>query len=470
MKNKVQKTSKSFLFISAMVLTGSAYAQSYSAPASAITGTGINNTVVGAAAGGQAGNMTGAYNTLLGNLAGQAISTGASNCYIGFEAGYNNTTGVSNTVLGYEAGYGGTAGGNGSYNTLLGFGAGTFSYGSSNIFIGYKAGAQTGGASYFNNKLYIDVSNTSTPLIGGDFSLRTVAINGALSATGMPNSALITTTGAAGNYAQIKSDGTNTMIDQFGTATGAGILLSYNTGKDVSICTNSGSGNGTGIGSNGNGGIVNLGYNVTIGSPYPTYAPSNNIALYVRANNGAAGLNIQTPTTGTIFNVANDGSTLINAKTTASPFKIVNTSMATGGTYAQTPFEVAANGQVFIGTQRSSSNPISAILNVSGNLLVGNAGGTAGIYINQTNWADFVFDKNYTLMPLNEVENFYKENHHLPNVPTTKDIQTNGNNIGQTEVVLLQKLEELTLYIVDQNKEMEKMKLEIKKLAGAKTK
>jgi hypothetical protein len=117
-------------------------------------------------------------------------------------------------------------------------------------------------------------------------------------------------------------------------------------------------------------------------------------------------------------------------------------------------------GQVYIGSQKPTSANAhnSALLNVSGDVVIGNLAGTAGLYLVQSSWADFVFDKNYALMPLNEVENFYKENHHLPNVPTTKEIQENGNNIGQTEVVLLQKIEELTLYIVKQQKEIDALK------------
>ena len=64
-------------------------------------------------------------------------------------------------------------------------------------------------------------------------------------------------------------------------------------------------------------------------------------------------------------------------------------------------------------------------------------------------------------MPLNEVEFFYKTNHHLPDVPTQKDIQQNGNNLGQTDVILLQKIEELTLYMVKQQKEIEELKKQV---------
>jgi hypothetical protein len=114
-------------------------------------------------------------------------------------------------------------------------------------------------------------------------------------------------------------------------------------------------------------------------------------------------------------------------------------------------------GQVIIGQKTQDANAgnhNTALLEVNGDVVVG-ANGSANLWLSQTNWADFVFDENYKLMPLNEVENFYKENHHLPSVPTTKEVQANGNNLGQTDAVLLQKIEENTLYIVELKKQLD---------------
>ena len=184
-------------------------------------------------------------------------------------------------------------------------------------------------------------------------------------------------------------------------------------------------------------------------------------------------MNDGTSSTGTpVFSIGNDGSTTIKStSSTNSPFKITNNTLPTGGAItsganAQTAFEVAANGQVFIGPQRvTSSAQANAILQVAGDLVVGNTSGTTGgIYVTQYFWADFVFDKNYKLTPLNEVENFYKKNHHLPNVPSEKEIRENGNNLAQTDVALLQKIEELTLYLVEQKKISEQQQKEIEEL------
>lgn len=68
---------------------------------------------------------------------------------------------------------------------------------------------------------------------------------------------------------------------------------------------------------------------------------------------------------------------------------------------------------------------------------------------------DYVFESNYKLRTLTELEAFLKENHHLPNVPGTCEVTENeGINLGEMSEVQLQKIEELTLYIIEMNKQM----------------
>lgn len=76
----------------------------------------------------------------------------------------------------------------------------------------------------------------------------------------------------------------------------------------------------------------------------------------------------------------------------------------------------------------------------------------------KSNWPDYVFNKNHKLMPLNEVENFIKANNHLPNIPTEAEVKTNGINVAEMNVKLLQKVEELTLYVIEQQKQIEELK------------
>lgn len=79
---------------------------------------------------------------------------------------------------------------------------------------------------------------------------------------------------------------------------------------------------------------------------------------------------------------------------------------------------------------------------------------------NQTDWADYVFEPNYSLMPLSEVEKFVKENKHLPNVPSADEMVKKGVEVGQTSKMFMEKIEELTLYMIEMKKEIEDLKAE----------
>ncbi len=76
-----------------------------------------------------------------------------------------------------------------------------------------------------------------------------------------------------------------------------------------------------------------------------------------------------------------------------------------------------------------------------------------GIY-----WPDYVFKKDYELLSLYEIENFVKLNYHLPGVPSEKKVLEEGLNLGEMDAILLKKIEELTLYIIEQQKEIDGLK------------
>lgn len=70
-------------------------------------------------------------------------------------------------------------------------------------------------------------------------------------------------------------------------------------------------------------------------------------------------------------------------------------------------------------------------------------------------WADYVFDKDYELRPLKDVESFIQQNGHLPEVPTTEQAIKNGVELKAMNILLLKKIEELTLYSIEQHKRIE---------------
>jgi hypothetical protein len=72
-------------------------------------------------------------------------------------------------------------------------------------------------------------------------------------------------------------------------------------------------------------------------------------------------------------------------------------------------------------------------------------------------WSDYVFHASYRLRPLSEVEQYIKQYHHLPEVPTAEEVEKNGLDVGDNQATLLKKVEELTLYLIDQSKKLQQL-------------
>ncbi|VVV02071.1 MULTISPECIES: hypothetical protein [Mesonia] len=77
----------------------------------------------------------------------------------------------------------------------------------------------------------------------------------------------------------------------------------------------------------------------------------------------------------------------------------------------------------------------------------------------ETGWSDFVFNKEYELPSLQEVENHIKQKGHLKDIPSAKEVEENGIFLGEMDAKLLQKIEELTLYTIQQEKKIENLTL-----------
>ena len=102
---------------------------------------------------------------------------------------------------------------------------------------------------------------------------------------------------------------------------------------------------------------------------------------------------------------------------------------------------ISTDGNVGIGT----TNPQNR-LDVNGTVHA------KEVKVDMAGWADFVFEKDYELPTLDEVEQHIHEKGHLPNIPNTKEVTENGLLLGESQKLLLQKIEELTLYSIEQNK------------------
>lgn len=129
-----------------------------------------------------------------------------------------------------------------------------------------------------------------------------------------------------------------------------------------------------------------------------------------------------------------------------------------GGNLAHS-FDAAGNvhhaGSVSIGTL----DPKNYKLAVNGSAIF-----TKAVVKPYNNWADYVFAPTYKLPTLQEVEAFIKANKHLPDVPSAKEVEANGLDLGDNQAVLLKKIEEQMLYILELNKQLQDLKQEVNEL------
>lgn len=81
-----------------------------------------------------------------------------------------------------------------------------------------------------------------------------------------------------------------------------------------------------------------------------------------------------------------------------------------------------------------------------------------------SNWPDYVFSQTYKLSPLDSLKRFIQLNKHLPEIPSTSEVAKNGIDLGNTQALLLKKIEQLTLYVIDLNEEIERKNKKIQEL------
>ena len=86
------------------------------------------------------------------------------------------------------------------------------------------------------------------------------------------------------------------------------------------------------------------------------------------------------------------------------------------------------------------------------------------ITVTLANWPDYVFEEDYKLLPLVEVAQYIKQNSRLPQIPSAQEIEENGLDLGNMQSKLLLKIEELTLYAIEQQKLIEELQQQIKEL------
>ncbi len=127
--------------------------------------------------------------------------------------------------------------------------------------------------------------------------------------------------------------------------------------------------------------------------------------------------------------------------------------------------QVASNGnsQEWI-IRGFSSNGVQAEFN-NGGINVNGVIKTKEVNVTSSGWADHVFEPGYGLMDLDRLEEFIRSRGHLPHIPTAAEVKETGVNLAEMNVKLLEKVEELTLYLIGQNERIKQLesKIEVQK-------
>lgn len=115
---------------------------------------------------------------------------------------------------------------------------------------------------------------------------------------------------------------------------------------------------------------------------------------------------------------------------------------------------VKQDGTVWVGDGSGTQKSTATLFYVDGSM------NAREIIVNLKNWPDYVFDSTYTLLPLDSVQIFIDSAHHLPNVPSASQVSQNGVELGSMNAILLRKLEEMQLYILELNARIKELELE----------
>ena len=117
---------------------------------------------------------------------------------------------------------------------------------------------------------------------------------------------------------------------------------------------------------------------------------------------------------------------------------------------------------------RTGGNLNRIVIDKNGNVAIGDFLPTNKLDVNgtmrakevivETGWADYVFEKNYKLRSIEEMEQFINENKHLPNIPKASEIEKNGLKVGETNKAMMEKIEELAMYVIQLKKEIDLLK------------
>lgn len=368
------------------------------------------------------------YNTAIGYDAGRHASRTKYSTYIGSDAGRADKWGNLNTFIGSETaekmGDASTSHAQSQENTVIGSRAfRNATKGSGNVLIGSQVAASV---TEINNELWIDNSNTSTPLIWGNFAQNKLKINGNMEVTGT-----LTATNIGGTLIEDKIETalSNIKFDVDENDDSPGGRLGKIFRDQISAAVT--------------GAAAGAAAGATAG------AAAAQAAIAKAAAEGLA------------ENVADE---LEDAAENNKPVTVWKKTL-TGIKYTRASRNVVIGNTSLIASA-NKDNHLSLKVNgktvVDGNLVAKKIAVAPDPTIFDT-WADYVFADDYDLRSLSDLESFIKTNKHLPEVPSAKEVAENGLDLFKMDATLLQKTEELTLYTIAQEKKIDALTKKLEK-------
>jgi hypothetical protein len=418
-------------------------------------------------------NTKGYFNTAMGSFSMFKNTTGESNTAVGHKSLYLNNSGANNVALGYESLYSNLDGWN---NTAVGSKSLRTNASNDNSVFGYEGLQFSTG---FANNAFGAFSLHS--LTSGDENIAFGYLAGHYITSGMRNIIIGTYNGSSGssNYnitigwkSGTQSNGDNNIIIGKRVSLAPGISNAMNIGGVLFGKGFKSDESAWAVPANGQ-----IGINVIDPTATLDVAGNAKISSTLIANNIGIGCD---PGTGQLKVYGAENPSIVLSGPTSR--LIMGIATCTGC------YSVGANvGDAVITKLGSSHNTLLTLSNDNndGNSYIGFGDDANGIWVKIFNnkmmrvngtitatevtvktdvWADYVFKPSYKLMPLNQVEQFVKTNNHLPEIPSAAEVQKDGLSLGEMQNKLLQKVEELTLYMIEQQKTINQQNAKIEEL------
>ncbi len=374
--------------------------------------------------------LDGGSSSFYGSLAGSNVTRGPHNTFIGYNTGGAVTTGGYNVAVGSQAGTFGA--GNVEFNVALGYFAGNLATGKDNVFGGFYAGASNTGS--YN----VYFGETAGRNSGASSYSVALGFQSGQNATGSNNVFL-------GKQAGYGETGSDKLYIENSLNLATPLIYGDFAANQLSINAKPTAGYTLSVGGkayvNGNAtvaGVLNTTNNIIVGGNAIQFDTeegeiqlmSSERYLFISNQNNGRGRG----------GIKASGSLIADDPSYANP----------------EPNDLIVKGRIGIGTN-FPANTNGYQLAVNGKI----GAHDLQIEANSDAWPDYVFSQSYNLPRLTEVEKYVAENKHLEGVPSAEEVQKNGHSVAQMDAILLKKVEELTLYIIQQQKQLEAQQKEL---------